>query len=157
MSARISMPLPHPQTAHELCSIAHVKNSHQARSQLLICTCASCDNIIFSTYLLVPHQHPPTPAAVGCRCDMCGLQVSLPASPELCLALARVMAKMAALLKAVPGRDVREKVSCSCPCCCTLGALVGLQIFFTSGFRQSTLKDLHIDLVTTITHTYILT
>jgi hypothetical protein len=69
------------------------------------------------------------------------------------------MAKMAALLKAVPGKDVREKVVCSCLCCCTwhaLGAFVALQILLTSGARQCTLKDLHVDVVTAMTHTFIL-
>jgi len=139
MSARICMPMPHPETAHKLCSFAHAKTSHQAQSQLLTCTCASCNNTIFSVYLLVPHKQ-----GASSRCAVCALQVSLPASSEHCLAQARVMAKMAVLLKAVPGKDVREKVSCSCLCCCTWHGVGGC--FWPSdlsGLRVQTMNIKH--------------
>jgi len=89
--------------------------------------------------LLVPHKQ-----GASSRCAVCALQVSLPASSEHCLAQARVMAKMAVLLKAVPGKDVREKVSCSCLCCCTWHGVGGC--FWPSdlsGLRVQTMNIKH--------------
>ena len=56
--ARICVSMPHPETAHKLCSFAHARTSHQAQSQLLICT------LRFLCQLLLQHVSacaPPAP------------------------------------------------------------------------------------------------
>ncbi len=69
------------------------------------------------------------------------------------------MVKMAALLKAVPGKDVREKVSRSCLCCCTwhgFGSSCCPPDLVDLWIQTMNTEDLHFDVVTTLTHTYIL-